>query len=281
MKLRLLIALLLSAVLVHADPRILLSSKSVPPGETLRIIADGVEPQEKMRVAFAKGFYPLFAVGPDAQRGLIGMRIDAEPGPYELKLQQYSKKTGRWETFSVDTVEIATRTYTIEHVNFKPSTKALQKYEHQESQKIRKLLLAQNPEQYWEGLFDYPIKGPIIGEFGVRRVRNGVTSGYHKGYDLKGAAGTPILAPAAGVVMLTAPNFKAHGKTVLVNHGQGVMTIYLHMSAIAVTQGQKVVRGQKLGLVGSTGLSTAPHLHWGFYVHGVAVDGKTWTETEF
>jgi murein DD-endopeptidase MepM/ murein hydrolase activator NlpD len=277
-----------------AEPKILLSATSIFPGETLRVEVDGVTPNEPMRLGFSKGFFPLFVIGPDAQRGLLGIRLDAVPGKYPLKLQRYGKKSGRWEAVSEESIEISSKTFPIEVVSFNPEKTELTKWEHQESARIHKLLMSGTPEQMWEGAFDFPVQGPIIGEFGIKRVRKyhyagkdtagadekEIDAGFHKGYDFKAKKGTPVLASAPGVVVL-ASTLKAHGRTVLINHGQGVMTIYLHLNSMSVTPGQKVVKGQKVGAVGSSGLSTAPHVHWGLYVHGVPVDGKVWTETEF
>ncbi len=265
----------------YSAVEILLSTPTPLPGESLRVIAEGVTPQYKTRIAFNKGFYPLFTIGPDAQRALIGIKLDAVPGPYDFKIQQFGKKSGKWETITEGRVDIATRTFVVETVNFNSAKSALMKWEKQESARIRKHLTTVTPDQNWEGTFDYPVKGPIVGEFGLKRMRNKtINAGFHKGYDIKAPSGTPIHAPAAGTVLMAA-TLKAHGKTVLINHGQGVMTIYLHMKSMSVVPDQKVVKGQKLGLVGSTGLSTAPHVHWGFYVHGVAVDAKPWTENEY
>jgi murein DD-endopeptidase MepM/ murein hydrolase activator NlpD len=112
-------------------------------------------------------------------------------------------------------------------------------------------------------------------------VHNGtIDAGFHNGVDLRAPQGTPVTAANDGVVLIAYP-FKAHGKTVLINHGQGVMSIYLHMSVIGVRPGQKVKKGQMLGRVGSTGVSTAPHVHWQIFVHGVPVNPQPWLETEF
>jgi len=272
---------LLSALPLWAAPKILLSSPAILPGETLRVEIDGLAPNEQTRLAFTKGFYRMFVIGPDAQRALIGVRLDAVPGRYPLRLQRYNKNPGSWQNIGEEWVEISSKTFVIETVNFNEEKTALFKWEHQESARIHKLLLALTADQLWEGTFDFPVQGPIIGEFGLKRVRNGtIDAGFHKGFDLKAEKGTPALASSNGVVLLAA-SLKAHGRTVLINHGQGVMTIYLHLNSIAVKEGQKVVKGQKVGAVGSSGLSTAPHVHWGLYVHGVPVDPKPWTESEF
>ncbi len=283
--------ILLSALPLHASLKLLLSTTTVLPGESVRLEADGVTPNQQIRLEFFNkedganasrpSFYPFFSIGPDAQRALLGIRLDAEPGSHNFRIQEYRKRPGKWVTITQDKIEISSRTFPIENVNFAPEKTALMRWEHQESARLHKLMMTASPDQYWEGLFDYPVQGPIIGEFGIKRVRNGtIDAGFHKGYDLKAKSGTPVLASAGGVILL-ASNLKAHGRTVLINHGQGVMTIYLHLKSYTVKPGQKVVKGQKIGAVGSSGLSTAPHVHWGLYVHGVPVDGKVWTETEF
>jgi len=272
---------MLSASPLRAEPKILMSANEVFPGETLRVEVDGLAPAEQTRLAFTKGFYRMFVIGPDAQRALIGIRLDATPGRYPVRLQKYVKSPGNWQNVAEEWVQISSKTFPVETVNFDPEKTALFKWEHQESARIHNLLMALTGEQLWEGTFDKPVQGPVIGEFGVHRVRNKtIDAGYHKGYDLKAEKGTPALASSSGSVLMAA-NLKAHGRTVLINHGQGVMTIYLHLNSISVKEGQKVHKGDKIGLVGSSGLSTAPHVHWGLYVHGVPVDPKPWTEIEF
>jgi murein DD-endopeptidase MepM/ murein hydrolase activator NlpD len=254
-------------------PRVLLSSTTVLPGETLRVEVDGVLPSQRLGASWLGKTYPFFVVGPDAQRALIGVRLDAQAGRYRLGLKGLSAAP-TW-------VEVATRTFVVENVGFSKEKSALMKFEHKEAliiQQARRLL---SRDQQWESVFSYPVDGPQIGTFGVKRLRNGkIDAGFHKGIDLQAAKGTPVLAANTGTVVLTR-NFRAHGKTVLINHGQGVMTIYLHMQSIFVKVRQKVRKGEPIGKVGSTGLSTAPHVHFQVYVHGVPVDPKQWVETEF
>ena len=99
----------------------------------------------------------------------------------------------------------------------------------------------------------------------------------HEGEDLSAAAGTPVSAPAAGTVVLAEPLF-VRGNAVVLDHGQGVYSGYWHLSELAVTVGERVTVGQRLGAVGSTGLSTGAHLHWELHVAGVAVDPLQWVE---
>lgn len=124
----------------------------------------------------------------------------------------------------------------------------------------------------WKGDFDDPSPAQRSSPFGVRRVRNGKTAGFHRGLDYAGAWGSSIYAPAAGKVTLVGPNFKLLGNCVIINHGEGLTGLYLHMSSINVKEGDTVKRGQVIGKIGNTGASTGPHLHYATYFHGVPVD---------
>ncbi|MCM1984719.1 M23 family metallopeptidase [Lyngbya confervoides] len=142
------------------------------------------------------------------------------------------------------------------------------------------------PVKHWSGPFIRPNNGPLSTGFGVRRYYNGVFANdyYHRGLDYAGYAGSPVLAAAQGKVVLVgreANGFEIHGNSVGIDHGQGVITIYIHLQDISVQEGQMVSPGQKIGTVGSTGASTGPHLHYGFYVNGQAVDPAQWQAQNF
>lgn len=136
-------------------------------------------------------------------------------------------------------------------------------------------------EQFWNGSFLRPTQGPVTTVYGVRRYYNGVFANdyFHRGVDYGAPTGTPVVAPAAGIVALVdyeANGFEIHGNTVGIDHGQGVASIFLHLSRIDVREGDRVEAGQVIGTVGNTGISTGPHLHWGLYVHGQSVDPVPW-----
>ena len=110
--------------------------------------------------------------------------------------------------------------------------------------------------------FRWPVKGPVSGVYGSQRIFNGEPRSPHFGVDLAVPAGTPILAPADGVVTLANKDLFFSGGTIILDHGLGINTGYLHMSKVLVKKGDKVKQGQKIGLVGSTGRATGPHLCW-------------------
>ena len=124
----------------------------------------------------------------------------------------------------------------------------------------------------YEAQFDWPVQGRVSGVYGSQRVYNGTPKSPHSGLDVAAAQGTPVHAPAAGIVTFAEPDLYLTGGTVLLDHGHGVSSNFLHFSRIDVKVGQRVEKGEVLGLVGMTGRATGPHMHWGMSWFGVRVD---------
>jgi murein DD-endopeptidase MepM/ murein hydrolase activator NlpD len=152
-----------------------------------------------------------------------------------------------------------------------------------EAAKVSAVFAGVSQARLWAGTFGYPLPGElhVTAAFGQRRSYNsGPVSSYHAGWDLGADAGTPVYAPMTATVVLAEP-LQVRGNAVILDHGLGVFTAYWHLSQIDVTAGEVISSGQVIGLVGSTGLSTGPHLHWEMQVFGVPVDPLQWTRRTF
>ncbi len=145
-----------------------------------------------------------------------------------------------------------------------------------EWERIRPIFETVTPQRLWEGKFTWPLTGTVTTEFGTRRRYQGSqTYEYHGGLDIAAPEGTPVYAPAAGRVVFS-DLVQVRGNLVILDHGMGVHTAYLHMARRDVAVGAEVQPGDKIGEVGSTGLSTGPHLHWEVRVYTVAVNPLQW-----
>jgi murein DD-endopeptidase MepM/ murein hydrolase activator NlpD len=140
-----------------------------------------------------------------------------------------------------------------------------------ESKMLKGLLQAFRNERLWSGPFIRPVEGEISGEFGLNRIINGQSRSPHTGVDLRAEEGTPVLACNSGVVIFVGQLFFS-GKSVVLDHGWGLYSMYFHLSEALVKKGEKVHTGTLLGRVGSTGRSTEPHLHWAIRINGARVD---------
>jgi murein DD-endopeptidase MepM/ murein hydrolase activator NlpD len=124
----------------------------------------------------------------------------------------------------------------------------------------------------WRQDFVWPVKGRISGRFGRQRIYRGEPGSYHSGIDIAPGAGAPFVAPADGVVVLARQGFSLEGNLIIIDHGHGLNSAFLHASRIVVEEGQEVRQGQHIGNVGSTGRATGPHLHWGLMWHDARLD---------
>jgi murein DD-endopeptidase MepM/ murein hydrolase activator NlpD len=141
-----------------------------------------------------------------------------------------------------------------------------------EAQLVAKLIAPYTPQRLWQAPFQQPLQGRLTSPYGARRSYNGgPASEYHSGLDIAAEEGTPVAATNDGHVVFAGP-LKVRGNTVIIDHGWGLFSGYYHLSAVTVAAGQDVQRGETIGLVGSTGFSSGPHLHWSIWVGSNAID---------
>lgn len=125
----------------------------------------------------------------------------------------------------------------------------------------------------WRQRFAWPVTGRVSGLFGAQRVYRGVPGPFHSGVDVAAPTGTPVLAPADGAVVLaTGRPFTLEGNLVIIDHGMGLNSAFLHLSSIEVAVGRRVARGERIGRVGATGRATGPHMHWGMKWRDARID---------
>jgi len=145
-----------------------------------------------------------------------------------------------------------------------------------EQEKVNETRKEPTPAEEFLVPFIWPAKGPISGVYGSQRILNGEPRAPHYGLDIAAPEGSPIVAPAPGVVRLVATDFFLTGGTVILDHGFGVQSVFIHMKAVEAKLGTHVEQGELIGYVGKTGRATGPHLHWGMNWLDVRLDPALW-----
>jgi murein DD-endopeptidase MepM/ murein hydrolase activator NlpD len=204
---------------------------------------------------------------------IAGVPLDIKPAEYPLELVGDSA-SGQKVQFSqpvrIEEASYPSTTITVSPQYVTPPKETLVRIE--EEQVVKKKVFSESsPESLWRGRFRPPSPAQVTGVFGSARVFNGTKRSQHEGIDFRVRTGTPIHASNAGTVIL-ARNLYFEGNCVVLDHGQGLMTLYLHLSKFKVKKGEKVQAGQILGLSGGTGRATAPHLHFAVRWQGTYVN---------
>ncbi len=239
---------------------------AVSQGDTLRIMGN---PTNETTVTFAEKKLRLFA-HPSGLSGLVPVPATLAPGNYPLK---FTDATGK--LVFTQNVEVRDAKFPIQNIAPTSAMSSL-KPAPGEVESIQAFLNHVSEARRWSEPFRAPTPECMNSPYGVQRYYHGKPSGnFHRGLDLRSPLGTPVKATAAGVVKL-AHQWNFTGGTVGIDHGQGFTSMYLHLSKIAATEGANVEAGDVVGYVGSTGFATGPHLHWGLFVSGVAVNPQKW-----
>jgi len=208
-----------------------------------------------------------------------GVSLATKPGAYTLHVEGKSKD-GKDASMSY-TVAVAAAHYPTSALKVapgfvEPPKETLARIEEDQAEK-KKVFSSTAPETLWSGRFEPPAEAEVSGVFGSARVFNGVKKSQHTGLDFRVTTGTPIVAPNSGTVILARPLY-FEGNCVMIDHGQGLLTMYLHLSEFKVKEGDVVQKGQTLGLSGGTGRATAPHLHFAVRWRGEYLDPRTLLE---
>jgi hypothetical protein len=226
-----------------------------------------------------------FYAAPGGPRALVPVPLGAAAGPTVLGFELWGRR-GR-QRIPLDVV-IEPREYPSSALTIPDAKLPLLASPHalRDGRRLLAMLRTETPSPVWSGSFDPPVAGAPGGfgsatsYLGAERVESLTDSTYgerHRGLDYAVPVGTPVLAPAEGTVLL-AERLALTGETLLLDHGHGVVSAFFHLSRLDATTGQRVARQGPLGLTGDTGIAWAPHLHWGVYVHGVAVDPRVFND---
>ena len=175
------------------------------------------------------------------------------------------------------TIQVRPRSWAIEHVDVaqRPtsSTAEFLRIREGELARIGAARARSSTSEGWRQRFLWPARGRISGVFGSQRVYRGEPGAYHSGVDVAAGAGATVVAPADGVVVLAGPPaFSLEGNLVIIDHGMGLNSAFLHLASSSVSEGQVVRQGQPIGTVGATGRATGPHLHWGMKWGSARID---------
>ncbi len=213
--------------------------------------------------------------------GVIGIHSFTTPGVYPLTLT-FTDVNGVTSTYQVR-VSVLDGGYGQENIDVPTERQDLLDSATVQSEldKVIAVVSGNSPTRYFDELLALPAPGAVTSGYGTRRTYAGTTGlSFHGGADFGGAVGTPIFAPAGGVVVL-AEQLDVRGKAVIIDHGWGVYTGYWHLSEIFVEVGQTINKGLPIGALGNTGLSTGAHLHWEMWVGGVQVNPIQWAQQTF
>ncbi|HEY9696185.1 MAG TPA: M23 family metallopeptidase [Trichocoleus sp.] len=240
-------------------------------GETISVIVQGAADAAAPTVTFKQKNYQTFPLGNNRYRALLPTTPLDRPGRLTIQVKAGSDVQNL-------AVQLRDRSFPTQSIWVSGGGSDGSNYEFDRIDAFRALV---TPQKLWNGAFQRPSQGEVTTVYGVRRYYNGefAQDYYHRGVDYAAPTGDPITAPAAGKVMLVgreADGFKLHGNTIGIDHGQGITSIFIHLSRIEVKEGDMVQAGQRIGALGATGSATGPNLHWGLNVNGESIDPVPW-----
>ncbi len=270
---------LLSLLFVHpAQAQLAQISPTSPQlGDTITVTVKADASSAAPQVRLGAKTYPAFNLSADLYRAFIPTTPLNQPGPLTVQV----KNGDDTQAFRIN---LKKRSFPTQSIWLRPGADS--NSDEYEFDRMDAFKATVSPQKLWNGPFRKPNGGPVTTIYGVRRYYNGVFAKdyFHRGVDYAGAYGSPVVAPADGKVALVgreAKRFKVHGNCIGLDHGQGIESVYLHLSRIDVKEGDFVKAGQVIGALGGSGAATGPHLHWGLYVVGQSVDPTPWRNQGF
>lgn len=257
-----------------AGPVVRLTYRALEPGEPVMVTLSSDGTVRSASVSFLGRTVAMRpAPGSLSAFAFLGIDLAVEPGPVAMIIR-IDRTTGETEEIRRD-IEIAERDFPFTKLRFRPEyvtpPPELRERIRRESELVAWVMSVVTPEWLGDGPFVMPHHAPTWSNFGQRRINNEVLQSVHSGLDIRAPFGDPIRASNAGRVAMASDLYLA-GKTVIIDHGLGVFSSYGHLSELKVKRGEVVEKGQVVGLCGSTGRSTGPHLHWAVKIFDSRVD---------
>lgn len=219
---------------------------------------------------FKNKTYNIFKTKKNEYTGLLGINTLEKPGRYKISIYD---KTGKLNDKIY--ISVIKKDYPSQNIRVTKGMASLRATAHELNLIGKAKRTLSHEKLRTSPPYNSPTDGCINSVFGLRRFYNGKFSGnYHKGVDIKSATGETVRTITDGRVIFAEGDdkFRLHGGSVAIDHGQGLMSLYIHLSKITVKEGEMVKANQKIGEVGMSGFATGPHLHWGLYVNGTPVD---------
>lgn len=273
------ILLVFASLSLAEGPQVSISPRVAQQGKCFSVSLTSPEAAASVTVSFLGQKVKCYQ-DEDSFKAIVGVAPEQRLGDYPLTLT-ITKDDGRREELK-RTIKVGKTSFPFVSFWLKPSKKKIftQDLIAQEWARIEKVLLVEPEQKVWVGRFTLPAKGPTSMVFGTVERVNGKPTGRHCGYDIAVPMGTRVFAANNGRVVF-AERLKAFGGTIVMDHGQGVHTLYFHLSKFLSEVGQEVSKGELIALSGNSGISSGPHLHWGMSVHNLRVDPAQWTKYAF
>ena len=236
--------------------------------------SDGLSQPPVLEVLGSKyKFFPRRIGNDVSYSALFAVPVVQKPGHYTLSINNGAGPSIKTE------FEVKDAGFQVQRLSL-PSSKNNFITSPGEEEAVDKAKKTVSPVRHWTGNFVRPSKARTSAPFGIRRIVNGklLPDYFHSGLDFAGFQGSPIYATAPGTVILAQGGgvFKLHGNMVAIDHGQGVVSFYIHMQKVLVKAGQEVKGGEQIGMVGQTGRANGPHLHFSIYCNQVASSPLQW-----
>jgi murein DD-endopeptidase MepM/ murein hydrolase activator NlpD len=257
-------------VMSAPPPNVFLSSSIIPQGDLNLIRVKGMDGETPQMTWMKKKIDLVPNQIKTDWYGFVSADLKATPGTYHVSIKMHP--SGRKKDIEIRITEkkYGVRRLTLPKKMVDLDAQTLKRVR-AESGKMKKLWVSPYAKPLWEGPFVRPVPGEVVGPFGRSSIINEQPRSPHSGVDLRAKRGTPTRAMNHGRVVLFGDHFFT-GLTVVIDHGGGIQSMYFHLDKVLVEEGQRVSKGEIIGLVGSTGRATGPHLHLGVRVNGARVD---------